>query len=137
MTFVIAVGAAALLSILASTACDSVDPSVQLFTIHFRNNLGEQVLIHECDDTRCRKLSDSWAVSAGSLTDDTISDRAVTTAWLVTKTNRMARLGCITLRFDGRYNDIVVRLSQLQPCATARPLPINQVHHGSHQSGPT
>jgi hypothetical protein len=120
-----------------AAGCDSLDPTVQLFRIHFRNDLGTAVRMTECNDTNCDHLSDTWVVPPRTLTDDTISDREVTTSWLVTKRDRTVRRGCIVLNFNGRWNEVVVRLSQLQPCATARPLSIDQVQHGSHQGGMT
>ena len=120
-----------------AAGCDSVDPSVQLFTIHFRDDLGRQVRLTDCNDTRCHDLGDSWLVPPGSLTYDTISDREVTTAWLLTTPSRSAKLGCIVLNFKGRWNDVVVRFSQMQPCASAKALSIAQVQHGSHQGGDT
>jgi hypothetical protein len=120
-----------------AAGCDSLDPTVQLFRIHFRNDLGTAVRMTECDDTHCHHLRDTWVVAARALTDDTISDREVTTSWLVTKRDRTVRGGCIVRNFNGRWNEVVVRLSQLQPCATAKPLSIDQVQHGSRQSGTT
>jgi hypothetical protein len=134
----LALAVALLISISAiASGCDSIDPTVQFFRINLKNDLGRQVRLADCDDTRCHDRGDSWSVTSGALTDDTISDRGVTTAWLVTTPSRSTRFGCIVLNFKGRWNNVVVLLSQIQPCTTAKPLSIQQVHHGSHQGGET
>jgi hypothetical protein len=119
------------------SGCDSIDPTVQFFRINLKNDLGKQVRLTDCNDTRCRNLGESWLVASGALTDDTISDREVTTAWLVTTPSRSHRFGCVVLNFKGRWNNVVVLLSQIQPCTTAKTLSIRQVRHRSHQGGET
>lgn len=53
---------------LLCAGCDSIDPTAQIFTIHFRNDLGRPVHLSECGDTRCRKV-EGQAAAPLSITD--------------------------------------------------------------------
>ncbi len=138
---------AALFLLFVASACDSLDPTGQFFSIRFKNDLSQRADFTECDHSDCRDLTQEKPLTAGDVAGaplspgesaiDLISDRDVTTSWLVTSTPSRAILGCIVLRFDGRYKNVVVRLSQMQPCATARPLGLSDVAHGARALGLT
>ena len=119
--------AAALLSVVAVVAaCDSIDPTEQAFGITFRNDTGHKVHLKLCSDEQCRHFdySDGW--KAGASSQENISDRSVFTRWLVEDDATGGTLGCLPLKFDQKYADVVVRVSQMVPCPGDRPLTVHK-----------
>lgn len=107
-------------------ACDSIDPTAASFGISFRNDLGKTADLKLCADDECGSFHYSNTIEPGELYPENISDRNLLTRWLVSdKSGRT--VGCLPLRFDGKYEDVVVLLSQAVVCPGERPL---KVQHG-------
>ncbi|HET8606013.1 MAG TPA: hypothetical protein VFL66_03185 [Gaiellaceae bacterium] len=106
--------------------CDSVDPTSQSFAITFHNDTGRNVHLKLCADDACRQFDYSDAWRAGQSALENISDRDLLTRWLVQddKTGRV--LGCLPLRFDQKYEDVAVNVSQAVPCPGRRPLVVHK-----------
>jgi len=115
-----------LLSMPVLAACDSVDPTAQSFGITFRNDTRRDVHLKLCDDDECEHFdySDGW--SAGQSAQENISDRDILTRWLVEDDATGRVLGCLPLRFDQKYADVLVNISQAVPCPGNRPLHVEK-----------
>jgi hypothetical protein len=111
------------------SACDSIDPTAQAFSIGFRNDTQKPLVLRACDGDGCDELGDTWRLRPGETARDNISDRGSVTWWRVFD-QRGHSLGCLPMAFGAKYDDVVVRLSQRQPCASTRPITANQVTHG-------
>jgi len=107
--------------------CDSIDPTSQSFGITFHNDTSRDVHLKLCSDDRCHHFDYSEGWHAGQSAQENISDRDLLTRWLVQGDADGRTLGCLPLRFDQKYDDVVVRISQAVPCPGKTPL---EVHTG-------
>jgi hypothetical protein len=119
------------------TGCASLDPTEQGFGIHFQNDLPRAVVLRQCtDENTCDHLGDTWKLTPHDSATDNISDRSVLTRWIV-QDNAGRPLGCLPLTFNAKYEKVVVRISQLQPCPGKVPLTVREVQHGRRLGGET
>lgn len=118
-------GAAAALT-LVGAGCDSIDPTEQAFAISFWNDLDQPVALRLCSDNNCGSFDYTHTLKANERYPVNVSDREVLTRWLVADEQGHV-LGCLPLRFNGKYADVVVRTSQKVRCPGHRPL---RVRHG-------
>jgi hypothetical protein len=112
--------------VMAVTGCDSVDPTEQAFGISFLNDLGRPVALKLCADDDCHNFNYTDTVKRNESYPENISDRELLTRWLVADQQGRV-LGCLPLRFNGKFDGVVVRLSQKVPCPGRQPL---RVTHG-------
>jgi hypothetical protein len=124
---------AALVSAFIVSACDSTDPTAQSFAIGFRNDAQRPLELRSCRDDGCRDFPDTWNLDPGETAKDNISDRKSITWWRVFDMQGRS-LGCLPMVFDGKYDDVVVKLSQAEPCAAARPITADHVAHGARHA---
>lgn len=95
--------------------CDSIDPTEQAFAISFLNDLGQPVALKLCADDNCHSFNHTNTVRPGDRYPENISDRDLLTRWLV-EDQQGRVLGCLPVRFDGKFDGVVVRLSQAVSC---------------------
>jgi len=117
-------GLAALIAVVSG--CDSIDPTEQSFGITFRNDTRHDVHLKLCADDACRHFYYSYGRKAGASGQENISDRAFLTRWLVQDEATGRTLGCLPLKFDQKYDDVLVRVSQMVPCPGSRPLTVQK-----------
>jgi hypothetical protein len=117
----IVIGVACLLA-----GCDSVDPTAQSFAIAFRNDLAQSVELKLCSDESCNDFYYADTIEPKELYPENISDRDVLTRWLVATTSGRT-LGCLPLEFDGKYDNVIINLSQSVSCPGQQGL---KVQHG-------
>lgn len=117
---------AAMLAAAFAAGCDSIDPTSQSFGITFRNDTGHSVHLKACADNECHHFdyADGWKV--GQSAQENISDRNLLTRWLVQDDATGRVLGCLPLRFDQKYEHVVVKISQAVPCPGSRPLTVSK-----------
>jgi hypothetical protein len=121
--------------LVAAPGCASIDPTEQSFAISFENNLGEMATLKTCGDQTCTSFPNIWKLAPGASVQDNISDRGVVTRWIVlAKTIHTRR--CLPLLFHAKYKDVVVQLSQAEPCP-GKPLPISKLRLGPKLGGET
>jgi hypothetical protein len=94
----------------------SSDPTAQFFSISIVNDTNHPVRIDYCLDRQCESLQDHWTLDPGRSIKTNISDASVLDRYLVRNSLRRRRLGCLPLRFDQKYDDVRVRISQAVPC---------------------
>jgi hypothetical protein len=124
---VIAIAVACLLA-----GCDSIDPTEQSFGIAFDNNLTQPIKLKLCSDDSCHSYDYTDMVKSGEFDSVNVSDRGVLTRWLVAgSTGRI--LGCLPVRFNGKYADVIVRVSQAVPCPGEKPLSVQHGHKVGNQ----
>jgi hypothetical protein len=127
-------GLVLVLVVLALTACDSIDPTEQVFTIAFHNDLGRHATLRSCGSesaAQCVPPTHMWHLTPGALVHDGATDRGVKSVWTVRDGSR--RL-CLSVVFHAKYEDVVVELSQAQPCP-GRPLNARDLRHGAKLGG--
>ena len=107
-------------------ACDSIDPTAQSFGITFQNDSGRDVHLKLCSNDECTHFDYSHAWEAGASAEENVSDRAILTRWLVQDDSTGATLGCLPLEFDQKYDDVLVRVSQVVSCPGTRPLEVKK-----------
>jgi hypothetical protein len=117
------------------SGCASMDPTEQSFGVEFANNLPHAVVLKACGDDACRNFTDTWHLRPGATASDNISDRWVTSRWLVEEPSGGV-IGCLPLSFDAKYARVVVRLTQTVPCP-GHPLPLRTINHGKRLGGET
>jgi hypothetical protein len=110
--------------------CDSVDPTEEAFGVTFLNDLRQPVALKLCSDDACRSFDYADNVHPGARHAEGISDRSILTRWLVADSDGRT-LGCLPLSFEGKYANVVVRVSQKVRCPGRRPL---RVQHGRKTS---
>lgn len=103
------------------SSCDSIDPTAQSFAISFRNDLGKTVELKLCADDQCESFDYSNTIQENEDYPENISDRNVLTRWLVSDASDHI-IGCLPLRLNGKYKDVVVPISRVVPCPGSRPL---------------
>jgi hypothetical protein len=115
------------LIVLAAVAagCDSIDPTEQSFAITFRNDIGHDVHLKLCSDGQCHHFDYSNNLKAGARVEENISDRDLMTRWLV-EIDQTGKTGCLPLKFDQKYDDVVVRVSQKVLCPGPTALKVHQ-----------
>jgi hypothetical protein len=113
-------GAVAAIAI-ALTGCDSIDPTEQAFAISFFNDLDRPVALKLCADDDCHSFDYTDTVKPNESYPANVSDRELLTRWLVADRDGRV-LGCLPLRFNGKFDGVVVRLSQKVPCPGRQPL---------------
>ena len=96
------------------TAEDSCDPTEQSFTVTLRNDVGQAVVVQQCD-ARCNEIHEVDVLPVGHTVDVNTSDRNVDNWWMV-KTRSGALLGCVDLLYDHKQDGVVVPLSRRKPC---------------------
>lgn len=106
--------------------CGSVDPTAQSFSISFVNDLGRPVALKLCSDENCHNFDYSNSVKPGESYPENITDRGELTRWLIAGSSGRV-VGCLPVRFIGKYESVIVRLSQRVSCPGQRPL---VVQHG-------
>jgi hypothetical protein len=106
--------------------CGSVDPTAQSFGISFVNDLGPPAALKLCSDENCHSFDYTNPIKPGESYPENISDRGELTRWLVVGSSGRI-VGCLPVRFTGKYDGVVVRLSQRVPCPGQQPL---IVQHG-------
>jgi hypothetical protein len=124
-------GVALIAAALGVSACDSVDPTEQFFAISFLNDTARPITLRACSDDNCRKFVDSAKIAPGRTYADNISDRDILTRWRVEDGHGRV-MGCLPLRFHGKWADVVLRASQAEVCPGRAP---PHVQHGSQTSG--
>ncbi len=117
--------------IVVATGCDSIDPTEQGFGISFWNDLSQPVALKLCSDDSCHGFDYTDTVKPSESYPENVSDREVLTRWLVADQQGHV-LGCLPLRFNGKYDDVVVRISQKVRCPGQFPL---RLRHGHRVSG--
>ncbi len=112
--------------------CDSIDPTEQAFPIAFRNDLSGPVALKLCSDDSCHNFDYTNTVEPGELYPENISDRDVLTRWLVAGATGPI-LGCLPVRFNGKYANVSIRISQTVPCPGEQPLSVQRGRKISNQ----
>jgi hypothetical protein len=106
--------------------CDSIDPTSQSFGITVENDTKVAIDLKLCADSSCRHFDYSFSWKPGHTAQVNISDRDVFTRWLVQDSATGQTLGCLPLRFDQKYADVQVRISQAVPCPGEEPLSVTK-----------
>jgi hypothetical protein len=114
-----------------TAGCDSPDPTAQTLGLDFLNDTSQTVRVGVCSNDKCNSATDASTARRGEAVHDAISDRNVITRWLVTDQHGTS-VGCLPLRFQGKFADIRVRISQAVRCPGNVPL---NVEHGRRLSG--
>ena len=115
-----------LLAAVLTAGCDSIDPTEQTFAITFRNDTGRDVYLKLCSDGLCRHSDYSDEVRAGESHGENVSDRDLLTRWRIEEQSSTRILGCLPLKFDQKYDDVLVNLSQMVPCPGSTPLVVKK-----------
>lgn len=115
----------ALVTAISLPSCDSIDPTSQSFGIAFQNDVRQMITLKQCSDADCHNFNYSNTIAPGELYPENVSDRNVLTRWLVVDATGRT-LGCIALQFDGKYEDVIVRISQAVSCPGERPLKVRR-----------
>jgi hypothetical protein len=110
---------------MAVTGCESIDPTEQAFSISLLNDLGRPVALKLCADDGCHSFNYTDTVKPNESYPENISDRELLTRWLVADQQGRV-LGCLPLRFNGKFDGVVVRLSQKVPCPGRQPLRVER-----------
>jgi hypothetical protein len=113
--------------------CGSLDPTSQSMGVTFVNDLAHPIELRLCSDDACTKFDYADKLAPRASTAENISDADILTRWLITDASGHP-LGCLPLRFNGRYPNIKTRASQAVPCPGQKPL---IVVHGPRTSGPS
>jgi hypothetical protein len=116
---------AAVMLVALGSGCDSIDPTEQAFAIRFWNDLGQPVALKLCSDDNCHNFDYGDTVKPNGSYPANISDRELLTRWLVADQKGHV-LGCLPLSFNGKYDHVVVRMSQKVPCPGRQPLRVSR-----------
>jgi hypothetical protein len=110
-------------------------PLDQFFTVHFRNNLGREVTFSSCRDDKCQDRYGASRVAPGRTVEDLTSSFGVLNNWRVEDTSGRV-IGCLPLKIDGKWRDLVVPFSKVEPCPGRKPLRVADLPHGGPLKDP-
>jgi hypothetical protein len=118
--------AALVVLVALSVGCDSIDPTEQAFAITFRDDIGRDVHLKLCSDSQCHHFDYSDELKVRGSVEENVSDRSLMTRWLVEDDETGKNLGCLPLKFDQKYDHVVVVVSQKVSCPGTEALKVQK-----------
>jgi hypothetical protein len=74
------------------------------------------VLLKLCSDGNCHHFDYRDEIQPAESVRENISDSGILTRWLVQDQSTSRVLGCLPLKFDHKYEDVVIRTSDVVKC---------------------